>query len=108
IRTGEILRKLEGHAHPPQSVAFSADGKLLISGGDFRTTIVWEVASGRRLATLVTFSESRPGTATDDWLASTPDGFYAGSPGVDRFLAWHVGDDLQTPAALGPQLHRPE
>jgi WD40 repeat protein len=107
LRTGELLRKLEGHDHPPQSAAFSADGRLLVSGGDFRTTKVWEVASGRLLATLVTFAESRPGT-TDDWLAYRPDGFYEGSPDVDRFLAWRVGDELKKPDSLGSQLHRPD
>jgi hypothetical protein len=52
----------------------------------------------------VTFAESRPGTAADDWLATTPEGFYTGSPGIDRFLAWRVGDDLRTADSLGPQL----
>jgi hypothetical protein len=79
-----------------------------VSGGDYRTTKVWEVATGRLLATLLTFSESRPGTSSDDWLAYTPDGSYDGSPGVDRYLAWRVGDDLPTADSLGPQLHRPE
>jgi hypothetical protein len=57
---------------------------------------------------MVTFSESRPGLAADDWLAYTPDGFYEGSTGIDRYLAWRVGDDLQTPDSLNPQLHRPD
>jgi WD40 repeat protein len=108
IRTGNVLRTLQGHAHPAQSVAFSADGRILVSGGDYRTTKVWEVATGRLLATLVTFSESQRGTMTDDWLAHTPDGFYDGSPGIDRYLAWWFDDELQTPATLGPRLHRPD
>lgn len=41
-------------------------------------------------------------------LAVSPDGFYEGSPGIDRHLAWRVGDDLKTPDSLGPQLHRPD
>jgi WD40 repeat protein len=108
VKTGRLVRELVGHAHPPQSAAFSADGRLLVSGGDYRTVKIWEVPTGRLLATLVTFSESRPGAALDDWLASTADGSYEGSPGVDRFLRWRVGDELRTPDVLGPQLHRPE
>ncbi len=108
VKTGRLIRELVGHAHPPQSAAFSADGRILVSGGDYRTTKVWEVATGRLLATMVTFSESRPGTAVDDWLAYTPDGFYEGSPGIDRYLAWRVGDDLQDADSLGPRLHRPD
>jgi WD40 repeat protein len=108
VRTGRLVRELVGHPHPPQSAAFSADGRLLVSGADYRTTKIWEVASGRLLATMVTFSESRPGPAADDWLACTPDGFYEGSPGIDRYLAWRVGDDLRASDSLGLRLHRPD
>ncbi|HZN35604.1 MAG TPA: hypothetical protein VFB80_17365, partial [Pirellulaceae bacterium] len=45
---------------------------------------------------------------SDDWLAWTHDGIYDGSPAVERYLAWRVGDELQTGAALGPQLRRAE
>ena len=44
----------------------------------------------------------------DDWLAYHPDGFYDGSTGVERYLAWRVGEDLKTPGSLGAQLHRPD
>ena len=44
----------------------------------------------------------------DDWLAYHPDGYYDGSPGIERYLAWRVGDEFQTPETLGPQLHHPE
>jgi WD40 repeat protein len=108
VKTGRLIRELVGHPHPPQSSAFSADGRLLVSGSDYRMTKVWEVATGRLLATMVTFSESRPGLAADDWLAYTPDGFYDGSPGIDRYLAWRVGDDLRASDSLGLRLHCPD
>jgi WD40 repeat protein len=108
VRTGRLVRELVGHPHPPQSAAFSADGRLLVSGGDYRTTKIWEVASGRLLATMVTFSESRPDPAADDWLACTPDGFYEGSPGIDRYLAWRVDGDLRASDSLGLRLHCPD
>jgi WD40 repeat protein len=108
VTTGRLVRELAGHPHPPQSAAFSADGRILVSGADYRTTKVWDVATGRLLATMVTFSESRPGPAADDWLTYTSDGCYEGSPGIDQYLSWRVGDDLQTADALGPRLHRPD
>ena len=97
-----------GHPHPPQSSAFSEDSRLLVSGGDYRTTKVWEVATGSLLATMVTFSESRPGPATNDWLACTTGGCYEGSPGIDWYLAWRVGDDLLAPDSLRARYHRPD
>jgi RNA polymerase sigma factor (sigma-70 family) len=110
VRTGELLRELSGHLKITYSIAFSADGRLLVSGGSYGTTNVWEVATGRHLVTLFAFSEGREGKVVDDWLACHPDGYYDGSPGIERYLAWRVGDDLQTPDSLGahPALHRPD
>jgi WD40 repeat protein len=107
-RTGEPLRQLFGHLKRTQSIAFSADGRLLVSGGSYGTTNAWEVETGRHLLTLFAFPERHNGTVQEEWLAYHPDGYYDGSPGVDRFLAWRVGDELLTPESLGPQLHRPD
>jgi WD40 repeat protein len=108
VRTGNLVRELFGHLKLTQAITFSADGRLLVSGGSYGTTNVWEVATGRHLVTLFTFPESRNGKVVDDWLAYHPDGFYDGSPGVERYLAWRVGEDLKTPRSLGAQLHRPD
>jgi WD40 repeat protein len=108
MRTGKLVRELFGHLKLTRAITFSADGRLLVSGGSYGTTNAWEVATGRHLVTLFTFPESRAGEVVDDWLAYHPDGYYDGSPGVERYLAWRVGDALQTPAALGSPLHRPD
>jgi WD40 repeat protein len=108
VRTGKLLRELSGHLKTTQSITFSADGRLLVSGGSYGTTNVWEVATGRHLVTLFTFSESREGKVVEDWLAYHPDGYYDGSPGVERYLGWRVGDELKTAKSLGPQLRRPD
>lgn len=42
---------LNGHSHPVTSLAFTPDGKYLISGGDDRTIKVWQVATGRLVHT---------------------------------------------------------
>jgi WD40 repeat protein len=107
-QTGKPLRELTGHLKKTQAITFSADGRLLFAGGSYGTTTVWEVATGRHLVTLFAFPKGPDGTAADDWLAYHPDGYYDGSPGVEQYLAWCVDDELQTPAALGAQLHRPD
>jgi WD40 repeat protein len=108
VRTGNMLRELYGHLKRTQSIAFSADGRLIVSGGSYGTTNAWDVASGRHLVTLFAFAETKNGNVVDDWLAYHCDGFYYGSSGVERYLAWRVGDEFLTPETLGPQLHRPD
>jgi WD40 repeat protein len=108
MRTGKLIRELFGHLKTTQSLTFSADGRLLVSGGSYGTTNAWEVATGRHLVTLFTFPTSQKDTAYGGWLAYHPDGFYDGSPGVERYLAWRVGDELHTPESIGVQLHRPD
>jgi WD40 repeat protein len=92
VRTGKFLRLLEGHPHPPHSAAFTPDGRSLVSGADYREVKVWDVAGGRLRATLKTFAEGRDVPAPGEWLASTPEHDYDGSPGVERLLRWRVGD----------------
>lgn len=108
VRTGKRLRELFGHLKRTQSIAFSADGRLLVSGGNYGTINAWEVATGRHLLTWFTFSETHSGRGSDEWLAYSPEGDYDGSPGVDRYLSWRVGDELLTPATPGLNLHRPD
>jgi WD40 repeat protein len=108
VRTGKQIRELFGYLKKTQAITFSADGRFLVSGGSYGTTNVWEVATGRLLVTLFAFPGTQKGTAGDDWLAYNPDGSYDGSPGVERYLAWRVGDDLKTPATVGKPFRRPD
>ena len=43
---------LQGHTRDVQSVAYSPDGKQLVSGSTDETVRVWQVASGKCIATL--------------------------------------------------------
>jgi WD40 repeat protein len=46
------LRTLAGHAGPAQSIAYSPDGKWLISGGEDRALRLWQAESGRATSAL--------------------------------------------------------
>ena len=54
--TGCELRTLKGHSAEVVSVAFSSDGKTLVSGSFDHTIKLWVVASGSELRALKRYS----------------------------------------------------
>lgn len=105
--TGDEARRLTGRLKKVQSIVFSPDGRLLYAGGSYGTVNVWEVVTGRHLAVLFAFPTDRKDAAPDDWLAYHPNGCYDGSPGIEKYLAWRVGEEMQTPQTIGLDLHNP-
>ncbi|RYZ51998.1 MAG: DUF3416 domain-containing protein [Sphingobacteriales bacterium] len=54
---------------------------------------LWNINSQRQLATLAI--PALPDLISPHWLAYTPQGFYTGSPGVERFVRWRTGTKLE-------------
>src|SRR5262249_795782 len=93
VAKGTELRPFTGHYLTISYLAFSADGKKLISGGEDRTARVWEAASGKELSV----HERHEAAVTT--VAFAPDGRTVASG--DRATRTHVWD-----AATGKLLHR--
>ncbi|HLF36449.1 MAG TPA: WD40 repeat domain-containing protein [Anaerolineales bacterium] len=49
LRTGEVLRRLEGHTNTPADIAISPDGRRAISAGPEGLAILWDLESGAEL-----------------------------------------------------------
>jgi WD40 repeat protein/serine/threonine protein kinase len=73
-------RVLRGHTAAVSAVAFSPDGKLLVSASHDNTLKVWDVLQGRELFTLTGHQDA----AYD--VAMSPEGHLAASAGWDGFV----------------------
>jgi WD40 repeat protein len=77
---------LHGHTGQIHAIAFSPDGKTLASGGEDCAIRMWDVATGRLKATLWAPPTAHAGGEPKDWVAFTPEGFFAGTPRGRAFL----------------------
>lgn len=76
--SGRRVRMLAGHSEDVQAVAFSGDGRRLVSGDDDGTVRIWSVPDGIELTRLDVF------TGSVDDLAVTPDLHTIAAIGFDR------------------------
>jgi WD40 repeat protein len=78
--TGALVRSFAGHSSWVSSVAFSPDGARVLSGSADGTVGIWNLATGQRLVSLIA-------TPDGEWLAITPEGFFAASPNGAKILS---------------------
>jgi WD40 repeat protein len=85
--SGELKALLKGHSNVVQSLAFSPDGRLLISGGQDKTAILWDVEQGTLLRRLEGHTDHIYG------VDFTPDGARVVTASYDMTLRlWNVAD----------------
>jgi WD40 repeat protein len=81
---GTRLLLLEGHTARVEQVSWSTDGRFIITAASDASVKVWNGASGDLLATMIVIGEGK------DWLITTPDGLFDGSPAAWRLVGWHT------------------
>lgn len=81
--SGECVATLLGHEFAVRSVAFSPDGKCVVSGGDDEAIRVWEIASGSQVR--VIRGHNNPDFTATIWgLCISPDSQLLASAGSDN------------------------
>jgi hypothetical protein len=99
-RDGALVATLESHWAAVVSIAFSADGRRVISGSQDGTVKVWAAANGETLATFI--------AAKDEWLVMTREGFFDASPEGARLLHVVRGFEAYSIDQFYEALHRPD
>ena len=101
--SGRLVRTLAGNDSGVTAVGFLAGRQILASGDGDHSIRVWDVGSGRLLATLLLLPPpNRPGEVGGEWISFTPVGYYTASPGANPFIRWHVGGGPGVPGRLFP------
>lgn len=103
---GKPIYRLPGHLDAVWAVTPSPDQKHLLTGSDDETMQIWNLE--RYEHTLSLFF------AGDDWIAWTPQGYYAASPGGENLMGWHIQRGFNAMASFHPasrfrkRFYRPE
>jgi len=90
--TGRLLHRLRGHADDVDCLAFTPDGKKLVTGSWDQTAKVWDASTGREL---LTFDHSQKvfvvAVSGDGTLAATAGG--AGEAGIAKVWELNSGQE---------------
>ena len=98
LRTASGEKVLEGHKDVVNSVAFSPDGRLLVSAGRDHDVIVWDVATG---AEAYRIEEAQSASVQD--ARFSPDGRWLVTAGPKSARLW-TADGQKVPLPLRPEI----
>jgi WD40 repeat protein len=113
VAKGTLKYALSGTNDQIVTVAFSSDGKYLLGGDSNGAISRWSSHSGRLIATSMFLPSLQPDATADEadtfeWITYTPEGYYSGSPGVEEFFHWRLGEHIFPAAQYAKTYRRPD
>jgi WD40 repeat protein len=115
LKDGRVIHQLRGHSGIVTGLSLSFDGRYLLSGSMDQTMCLWSLKLDPRqnqerheLPLMTLFVAGR------DWIAWTPEGYYACSPQGERLMGWQINNGPDVMASYYPAvqfrqaLYRPD
>jgi predicted Zn finger-like uncharacterized protein len=94
LESGRELRRYRGHNGMVIGVSPSPDGRSFLTGGIDQTLCLWDPDREDPLVSLFSVG--------NDWIAWTPEGFYACSPQGERLIGWLTNNGPDRMASYHP------
>ena len=100
LASNKVLRTFRGHAGLVLGISPSPDGRYFLTGSTDQTLRIWDPEREDPLLSLF--------VAGQDWIAWTPEGFYAASAYGERLMGWQINRGLEEMASYYPavQFHK--
>jgi WD40 repeat protein len=100
VNSGRPIYKLPGHTDTVWGLAPSPDGRYLLSASGDQTLEIWNIQRYELVVSLF--------FAGDEWIAWTPQGYYAASVAGESLMGWQVNHGPEQMASFYPasQFHK--
>lgn len=99
--TGKELRGIPTGSDPIHSIALSPDEQFAFLVCQDGTIHIWDLVSGQERLQLAAFQDG-------EWVALTPEGYYAASPKGDQYLNVRVGNQVTGIDSFRNKFNQPE
>lgn len=99
--TGQDRVELVGHTSAVKAVAFTPDGRFLVSGGGDGAVRVWDVQKGKELAAFIALGH-------EDFVTVTPDQYYRASKARIKGVSFRVNRQLYPFEQFDLRYNRPD